>query len=51
MADRGLAALQLRRIAPTVVVSQAHHLVVLDMLRENGFAPVAETTDGGVMRI
>ena len=49
LADRGLAALQLRRIAPTVVVSQAHHLVVLDMLRENGFAPVAETTEGGVM--
>lgn len=48
MADRGLAALQLRRVAPTVVVSQAHTLVVLDMLRENGFAPVAETTEGGV---
>jgi hypothetical protein len=48
LADRGLAALQLRRIAPTVVVSQAHTLVVLEMLRENGFAPVAETTEGGV---
>ncbi|MDQ1481992.1 MAG: hypothetical protein QOF35_68, partial [Actinomycetota bacterium] len=47
-ADRGLAALQLRRVAPTVVVSQANTLVVLDMLRENGFAPVAETTEGGV---
>jgi len=49
LADRGLAALQLRRVAPTVVVSQAHTLVVLEMLRENGFAPVAETTEGGVM--
>jgi hypothetical protein len=48
LADRELAALQLRRIAPTVVVSQAHTLVVLEMLRENGFAPVAETTEGGV---
>jgi hypothetical protein len=48
LADRGLAALQLRRVAPTVVVSQAHALVVLEMLRENGFAPVAETTEGGV---
>ena len=48
LADRGLAALQLRRVAPTVVVSQAHTLVVLEMLRENGFSPVAETTDGGV---
>jgi hypothetical protein len=48
LADRSLAALQLRRVAPTVVVSQAHTLVVLEMLRENGFAPVAETTEGGV---
>jgi len=49
LADRGLAALQLRRVAPTVVVSPAHTMVVLEMLRENGFAPVAESTDGGVM--
>jgi Helicase conserved C-terminal domain len=49
VADRGLAALQLRRVAPTVVVSQAHTMVVLEMLRENGFAPVAETNEGGVM--
>jgi hypothetical protein len=48
LADRGLAALQLRRVAPTVVVSQAHTVVVLGMLREIGFAPVAETTQGGV---
>jgi Helicase conserved C-terminal domain len=48
LADRGLAALQLRRVAPTVVMSQAHALVVLEMLRENGFSPVAETTEGGV---
>jgi hypothetical protein len=49
LADRGLAALQLRRLAPTVIVSPAFTAVVLEMLRENGFAPVAETTDGGVM--
>jgi hypothetical protein len=49
LADRELAALQLKRIAPTVVVSQAHTLVVLEMLRENGFVPVAETAQGGVM--
>jgi len=48
LADRELAALQLRRVAPTVVVSQANTLVVLEMLRENGFAPVAETTEGSV---
>ena len=49
LADRELAALQLRRVAPTVVVSPAHTMVVLEMLRENGFAPIAEATDGGVM--
>ena len=49
LADRGLAALQLRRVAPTVVVSAAQTVVVLEMLRDNGFAPVAETTDGGVV--
>ena len=49
MAERGLAALQLRRIAPTVIVSATQTLVTLEMLRQNGFAPVAETTDGGVM--
>ncbi len=49
LADRSLAALQLKRLAPTVVVSAAHTTVVLEMLRENGFAPVAEKTDGGVI--
>ncbi len=49
LADRGLAALQLRRLAPTVVVSPANRTVVLEMLRENGFAPVAEKNDGGVI--
>jgi hypothetical protein len=49
LADRGLAALQLRRLAPTVVVSPAHRAVVLEMLRENGFGPVAETPTGGVV--
>jgi hypothetical protein len=48
VADRALAPLQLRRVAPTVVVSAAHSLVVLEMLRENGFSPVAETNEGGV---
>ena len=49
LADRGLSALQLRRIAPTVLVSPVQAATTLDMLRDNGFAPVAETTDGGVM--
>jgi hypothetical protein len=49
LADRGLSALQLRRIASTVLVSPVLAATTLDMLRDNGFAPVAETTDGGVM--
>ncbi len=49
LADRELAALQLRRLAPTVVVSPANRAVVLEMLRENGFAPVAEKMDGAVV--
>jgi hypothetical protein len=49
MAERALVPLQLRRIAPTVIVSATQTLVTLEMLRQNGFAPVAETTDGGVM--
>ena len=49
LADRGLSALQLRRIAPTVLVSPVLAATTLDMLRDNGFAPVAESTDGGVM--
>jgi len=46
--ERALAPLQLRRIAPTVVVSAAAAAVALDLLRSNGFAPVAEGPDGGV---
>jgi hypothetical protein len=49
VAERELAPLQLRRIAPTVLVSPVAADTVLDFLRTNGFAPAAESPDGGVV--
>lgn len=49
LADRELSALQLRRVAPTVLVSSAPPGTVLDLLREHQYSPVAETSDGGVV--
>lgn len=49
LAERSLAALQLRRIALTVVVSPVPASTVLEMLRDNGFAPVIESNTGGVV--
>ncbi|EWT00701.1 DNA-binding protein [Intrasporangium oryzae NRRL B-24470] len=51
LASRDLAALQLRRIAPTVVVSSADPRVLVDLLRDNGFAPVHEGRDGAVVHV
>ena len=48
LANRKLAALQLRRIAPTVLTSPVGPEVVLEMLREEGFAPVPESASGTV---
>lgn len=48
LADRGVALLQLRRIAPTVLVSPVPATTVLDVLREGQYGPVAEGTDGGM---
>ncbi|MFW5467041.1 helicase-associated domain-containing protein [Knoellia sp. CPCC 206391] len=48
LANRRLAALQLRRIAPTVLTSPVAPEVVLEMLREEGFAPVSESPSGTV---
>ncbi|YAL83816.1 helicase-associated domain-containing protein [Dermacoccaceae bacterium W4C1] len=47
LADSSLAPLQLRRIAPTVLVSPAPAARALDLLRPH--AAVAETSDGGVV--
>lgn len=49
VAARELAPLRLRRIAPTVLVSSADPAVLVDLLREHGFAPVLEAADGGVL--
>jgi hypothetical protein len=48
LSDRALGLLQLRRIAPTVLVSPVGAATVLDVLREQQYGPVAEGTDGGV---
>lgn len=49
VADRSLTALQLRRVAPTIVVCGSPPLVLLEALRDNGYAPVHEGPDGSVI--
>jgi hypothetical protein len=49
LAHRELSPLQLRSIAPTVLVSPVSPETVLEFLRDNGFAPAAETPEGGVV--
>ncbi|MCX4455213.1 helicase-associated domain-containing protein [Streptomyces sp. NBC_01340] len=47
-AHRGLAKLGLRHLAPTVLVSRSPLDTTLAALRSQGYAPVAETSDGTV---
>src|SRR5205823_2573218 len=49
VADRRIEHLRLRRLAPTVVVSPQPIRRVLEVLREAGYAPVAESSDGAVL--
>ena len=49
LTDKRLAALSLRRLAPTVLVSPAHTARLLGALREAGFAPVAEDAGGATV--
>jgi hypothetical protein len=49
MAERVSSALELRRLAPTVAVAGADVGRVLDVLRDVGFAPMAEGADGAVL--
>ena len=49
LADRSLSALQLRRIAPTVIVSPVPASTALEILRDGGYAPAAESADGGLL--
>ena len=48
-ADRRLNSLHLRQIAPGIVVSASPAEVVLDKLREAGYAPVAASAQGTVL--
>jgi Helicase conserved C-terminal domain len=49
LADKRLAALSLRRIAPTVLVSPSPVARLLGVLRDAGFVPVAEDAGGGAV--
>ncbi|GAC1325851.1 MAG: helicase-associated domain-containing protein [Mycobacteriales bacterium] len=49
MAVRKVAPLGLRRLAPTVLTAHAPVERVLGVLREAGYAPVAESADGAVV--
>jgi hypothetical protein len=51
VADRGTAALGLRRLAPTVAICTAPVPRVLDVLREAGYAPAGESPDGGIVTL
>ncbi|MBB5072148.1 helicase-associated domain-containing protein [Saccharopolyspora gloriosae] len=49
LASPGIGELELRRIAPTVLVSPLPLVEVLDGLRAAGFAPAAEGPDGQIL--
>ena len=49
LADRRLASLRLRRLAPTVVCSRYPLEDLLDALRRAGYAPVVEDDAGGIV--
>lgn len=51
LADRGVEAAQLRRIAPTVAVSPAPVTRVLEILRDAGHAPAAEAPGGDIIAL
>lgn len=51
LADRRVAALGLRRLAPTVAVCSAPVASLLVALREAGYAPAAEAPDGEVIAL
>ncbi len=51
MGERSIAGLGLRLLAPTVAVATAPVAKLLDVLRAAGYAPAAETADGGVLSL
>jgi hypothetical protein len=48
-ADRRLASLRFRVIAPRVLVSAAQAEIVLEKLRSAGYAPIGESAEGAVL--
>ena len=48
-ADRRLASLKFRELAPGIVVSSSPADIVLEKLRDSGYAPVAESAEGTVL--
>jgi hypothetical protein len=50
LADPRLSGLDLRRIAPTVALTDSDETSVLESLREAGHAPLAESLDGSIHR-
>jgi hypothetical protein len=51
LAERDVASLQLRRLAPTVVIATAPVAKVLEVLRQAGYAPAAEAPDGAIITL
>ncbi|MGP4044254.1 helicase-associated domain-containing protein [Streptomyces sp. 2A115] len=49
LADKRSQGLRLRRLAPTVLASQADPATLLEGLREMGLAPAAESAEGDVL--
>jgi hypothetical protein len=49
LVDQRITALRVRRLAPTVIATEAASDVVLSRLRQMGLAPAAESTDGTVL--
>jgi len=49
LADKRAAGLRLRRLAPTVLATQADPATLLEGLRAMGFAPAAESAEGDVL--
>ncbi|SOD70446.1 XPB/Ssl2-like helicase family protein [Jatrophihabitans sp. GAS493] len=49
--DSNLGALDLRRLAPTVVISSAPVARVLELLRGAGYAPSGEAADGAILNL
>jgi hypothetical protein len=51
LAEATLESLGLQRIAPTVVIGTSGISVLLDRLRQHGFSPAAESSDGAIVSL